>query len=62
MRVSRQVLAIEPEQTVLYRTMTAAVRQYNLDSAEHLKMLIESGEEYRGVYFDYATELPSGLI
>lgn len=57
MRVSRQVLAIEPDKAVLYRTLTAAVRQYNLESAEHLKQLIESGDDYKGVFFDYAPDL-----
>lgn len=62
MRVSRQIVAIEPHRNVLYRTMTAAVRQYNLKSAEHLKALIEADEEWRGVYFDYAPDLPGELI
>jgi hypothetical protein len=59
MRVSKRVLAIEPGRTAFYRTMTAAVRQYDLASAEHLLWLIVSGEQYNGICFDYAPDEPS---
>ena len=54
MRISKPILAIDPEgRPSHYRTITAAVRQYDLESAEHLRWLILADEEYNGVSFDY---------
>lgn len=53
MRISKPILAIEDGRTSHFRTMTSAVRQYDLESAEHLRWLILADEEYNGVSFDY---------
>ncbi|MFA7177787.1 MAG: hypothetical protein WC114_11100 [Smithellaceae bacterium] len=54
MRTSRPVIAHEPYRSVWYRTMSECVKAYRLGTVAHLVRLIESGDDYYGVGFDWA--------
>ena len=54
MRVSKSVIALDSEgRPSHYRTMTAAVRQYDLVDNTHLAWLVLTGQAYNGTTFDW---------